>query len=59
MGQACLKPKVNSNELSDKCMKKVHEAFDSFDIDRSKAIDMQEAVRHWTSKGGKFGKLSA
>jgi len=59
MGQACLKAKAGGDQLSQKCTKKVHEAFDSFDIDRSKAIDMQEALRHWTSKGGKFGKLSA
>ncbi len=35
---------------------KVQEAFDSFDVDRSKSIDKEEAIKHW-SKG--FGKISA
>ena len=37
-------------------MIKVQEAFDSFDLDHSKAIDRTEALNHW-KKG--FGKISA
>lgn len=40
-------------------MKMVEMAFDSFDIDRSKAIDEEEALRHWNKTKKGFGKLSA
>lgn len=40
-------------------MKMVEKAFDSFDIDRSKAIDLQEAINHWKKKENSFGKVSA
>lgn len=40
-------------------MEKVHAAFDSFDIDRSKSIDMEEAIKHWSVDKNSFGKLSA
>jgi Ca2+-binding EF-hand superfamily protein len=42
--------------LSAEAIIKVNEAFDSFDIDHSDAIDINECLRHW--KGG-FGKISA
>lgn len=35
---------------------KVQEAFDSFDVDRSKSIDKAEAIKHWQNG---FGKISA
>lgn len=42
--------------LSKNAIAKVQDAFDSFDIDHSDAIDMTECLKHW--KGG-FGKISA
>ena len=42
--------------LSAEAVAKVQIAFDSFDIDHSDAIDLEECLRHW--KGG-FGKISA
>ena len=45
------------NNLSEHAISKVQEAFNSFDIDRSAAIDLDEALRHWGNKG--FGKISA
>ena len=37
-----------AQKLSAETMKMVEKAFDSFDIDRSKAIDLQEAINHWS-----------
>ena len=37
-------------------MAKVRETFKLFDIDGSKSIDPEEAVKHWKTK---FGKISA
>ena len=43
-------------ELSEELLLKVRETFKIFDIDGSKSIDKEEAVKHWKTK---FGKLSA
>ena len=51
------KPGEELDNLTEECVKIVHEAFDSFDIDHSDAIDIDECYRHWGAKG--FGKLSA
>lgn len=40
-------------------MDKVHAAFDSFDIDHSSKIDMDEAIKHWSVNKFSFGKQSA
>ena len=40
-------------------MEKMHAAFDSFDVDHSKAIDKQEAIKHWSVNKFSFGKQSA
>ena len=45
------------DNLSPECEDMVHQAFDSFDIDHSDAIDMEECLRHWGQKG--FGRISA
>ena len=45
--------------LSPATLAMVEKAFDSFDIDRSKAIDIEEAIRHWSKKKNSFSKLSA
>ena len=37
----------------------MHEAFDSFDIDRSKSIDIDEAIKHWKKDEHSFAKISA
>ena len=37
----------------------MHAAFDSFDTDHSNAIDMQEAIKHWSVNKFSFGKQSA
>ena len=59
MGQACKSQKSKADSevpLSPATLTKVQEAFDSFDTDQSKAIDKEEALKHW---GKGFGKLSA
>ena len=42
--------------MSQECKDKVKEIFDLFDVDGSKRIDKEEAVKHW--KNG-FSKISA
>lgn len=46
-------------KLSPATLEKLHAAFDSFDIDRSASIDMEEAIRHWSVDKNSFGKVSA
>ena len=45
------------DNLTKECEDMVHQAFDSFDIDHSDAIDLDECLRHWGQKG--FGRISA
>jgi Ca2+-binding EF-hand superfamily protein len=42
--------------LSEACRLKVHETFNSFDLDHSNAIDKEEAIKHWK---GAFAKINA
>lgn len=43
--------------MSAEAKQAVRDAFDSFDIDHSDAIDLEECLRHWGKKG--FGRISA
>ena len=43
-------------DLSPELLQKVKDTFKVFDVDGSKSIDKEEAIKHWKSK---FGKLSA
>ncbi len=43
-------------DLSPELLEKVKETFKIFDVDGSKSIDKEEAIKHWKTK---FGKLSA
>jgi Ca2+-binding EF-hand superfamily protein len=45
------------NLLTAEAIEHVQAAFDSFDIDHSDAIDLEECLRHWGRKG--FGRISA
>ena len=49
-------PTNKKGGLSKKCLQKIVEVFKIFDTDNSEAIDMKEALKHWS---GAFGKLSA
>ena len=40
-------------------MEKMHQAFDSFDVDHNNAIDRDEAIKHWSVNKFSFGKQSA